>query len=542
MKNKWFLFIALIAVMITGCKKELDVEGPELASGAITITLTSPTAGEVIASNQVYTVSGNILAPRGLKEAWFTVFGTKYEITANGANVPFSVNVIVPENIPTGQTYTLTVYATDFDDNTKTLSGDFTLSQSMSAMIISPYYGVSNAVLAGLNATFKMRLNAQAPPTSVSLNIKYSEANIQTEAIDLNNPDEFFLDPDAGKNSYIIQKTLTIPGTTAAGVYDYWFEVVTATETVQVKQKLEVQAITEAWVLGDATTAGWDIDNPIALNNTGPNQFTKSLDLEADPKGFKFVLTKGSWAVNWGTTGTAPLTLDTEYDLIPNGENMKVAVTGNYVISINFTTNKFKVKAFTAPDSLYLVGGSTPAGWDPNLALPFTKKAPGIFEIWSPLTTDGFGFKFLPQHGSWDGDWGQKPGQAGTIIQDGEENCTVTENGFYRITVDFNTMTFTTEKFEWGIIGSAIPPYNWSVDVDMTWGGTAEPFTWVISNYTVQAGEFKFRANDAWTTNFGDDGTNGSLEYNGANIPIAAGTWTIKMILTPGGWTYSVTP
>jgi len=188
------------------------------------------------------------------------------------------------------------------------------------------------------------------------------------------------------------------------------------------------------------------------------------------------------------------------------------------------------------------VGGFTPEGWDPNASVPFTKKSAGIFEIWAPLNAAGGGYKFLPTHGSWDGDWGQKPGQPGTIIQDGEENCPVTEDGFYRITVDFNTMTFTAEKFIWGIIGSAIPPYNWSVDVDMTWGGAAEPYTWLISNYTVQAGEFKFRANDAWTTNFGDDGTNGSLEYNGANIPVAAGTYTFKMILTPTGWTYSVTP
>jgi hypothetical protein len=211
------------------------------------------------------------------------------------------------------------------------------------------------------------------------------------------------------------------------------------------------------------------------------------------------------------------------------------------VLNVDFNTGKFNVTAFAPPDSLYLVGGSTPAGWDPNSAIPFTKTATGVFTVWAPLTVNGSGFKFLPNHGSWSGDWGQKPGEPGKLAQDGEENCPVAADGFYRIDVNFNTMSFTTTLCDWGIIGSSIPPYNWSVDENLTWGGASDPYTWSISNYTVQAGEFKFRANDAWDINFGDDGNNGSLEYGGANIPIAAGTWTIKLKLNPNNWTYSVT-
>ena len=49
------------------------------------------------------------------------------------------------------------------------------------------------------------------------------------------------------------------------------------------------------------------------------------------------------------------------------------------------------------------------------------------------------------------------------------------------------------------------------------------PFT----GATLVDGEIKIRQNDAWGVNYGDDGNNGSLELNGANIPVTAGTYNI---------------
>ena len=56
--------------------------------------------------------------------------------------------------------------------------------------------------------------------------------------------------------------------------------------------------------------------------------------------------------------------------------------------SIDFVRNLF-------PDDLFLVGGSTSAGWDAANAIPFTKKGEGIFEIYEYIEVDGSGFKFL---------------------------------------------------------------------------------------------------------------------------------------------------
>ena len=35
------------------------------------------------------------------------------------------------------------------------------------------------------------------------------------------------------------------------------------------------------------------------------------------------------------------------------------------------------------------------------------------------------------------------------------------------------------------------------------------------------------RQNDAWGLNYGDDGNDGLMEVNGANIPVSAGTYNI---------------
>ena len=40
-------------------------------------------------------------------------------------------------------------------------------------------------------------------------------------------------------------------------------------------------------------------------------------------------------------------------------------------------------------------------------------------------------------------------------------------------------------------------------------------------------GEIKVRQNDAWGLNYGDDGNDGLMEVNGANIPVSAGIYNI---------------
>jgi starch-binding outer membrane protein SusE/F len=76
----------------------------------------------------------------------------------------------------------------------------------------------------------------------------------------------------------------------------------------------------------------------------------------------------------------------------------------------------------------------------------------------------------------------------------------------------------------WGIIGSATPT-GWGSDSNFDYDLTTKLYSITMA---MVVGEFKFRLDDAWTLNYGDDGNNLTMEANGSNIPItSAGTYKI---------------
>ncbi|NQU84779.1 MAG: RagB/SusD family nutrient uptake outer membrane protein [Mariniphaga sp.] len=119
----------------------------------------------------------------------------------------------------------------------------------------------------------------------------------------------------------------------------------------------------------------------------------------------------------------------------------------------------------------------------------------------------------------------------------------ITETGKYLITLNAGTpdYTYTIEKYDtmdqWGIIGSATPT-GWDSDVNMEYNEEEGLWSLLIE---LSGGEFKFRANDSWTYNVGDNGLDGTLEQDGANIPITVpGKYLI--IFDPENMTYILEP
>ena len=90
----------------------------------------------------------------------------------------------------------------------------------------------------------------------------------------------------------------------------------------------------------------------------------------------------------------------------------------------------------------------------------------------------------------------------------------------------------------WGIVGSG---YN-----DWGNGGPDAPFYTtdqadvVVAYVTLLNGEVKFRENNDWANNFGDDGADGTLEAGGANIATTAGTY--KVTFDTANNTYTIEP
>ncbi|PZX92400.1 hypothetical protein DOS84_16470 [Flavobacterium aquariorum] len=89
---------------------------------------------------------------------------------------------------------------------------------------------------------------------------------------------------------------------------------------------------------------------------------------------------------------------------------------------------------------------------------------------------------------------------------------------------------------DWGIIGSATPG-GWDADTDLDYDLATKKYTY---NGALAVGEYKFRKDNGWDVNYGDDGNDLTLEPGGANIPITtAGNYTIVIDFTAK--TYTIT-
>lgn len=132
-------------------------------------------------------------------------------------------------------------------------------------------------------------------------------------------------------------------------------------------------------------------------------------------------------------------------------------------------------------------------------------------------------------------------GTSGTLkIGDwGGNNIMITSAaGYHQIKADLNAETYSILRTEWGLIGSSVPPYDWSVDVDMTYNTMEGVWTITLDLVT---GDIKFRANDAWSLDYGSDNANGICDQGGANIPIATdGNYTITLDLRGPLYRYTI--
>lgn len=204
------------------------------------------------------------------------------------------------------------------------------------------------------------------------------------------------------------------------------------------------------------------------------------------------------------------------------------------------TVEKVHTITFTESNpAMYLVGGSTGAGWEPNLSTPmslYDSESRYKFEIFEYITVDGDGFKFLPTQDGWDGDLGK--GDAEGTLTPGGGNVEVESDGFYRVRIDTEALTYELLETSWGVIGDATPG-GWDNDTDMTFAGGKGTYVWTVT-LNLQPGELKFRANDDWGINLGGDQSN--LTYDGDNIAIGdAGSYTIELNLAPGAFTTTIT-
>ncbi len=182
---------------------------------------------------------------------------------------------------------------------------------------------------------------------------------------------------------------------------------------------------------------------------------------------------------------------------------------------------------------IYVPGGYQ--GWNPATAQQLASAAgDNTYEGYIFFPDDQKEFK-LTLGPDWSNNLGDD-GANGTLEPNGA-NLTIPEGGFYKINVDLTALTYTLQKTNWGLIGDATPG-GWGSDQDMTYDATEKAWTITVG---LTAGFVKFRANDDWGLNYGDNGSDALLEQGGANINIPSnGTYVIKLYLDKPDYTYSI--
>lgn len=183
---------------------------------------------------------------------------------------------------------------------------------------------------------------------------------------------------------------------------------------------------------------------------------------------------------------------------------------------------------------LYVPGGYQ--GWDPTKTNTVLASAnvDGRYEGYLYFPDANTEFK-ITDGPSWDVNYGDTG--ADGVLDAGGDNIKAGEAGMYKIDVDLNTLTYTLLRTDWGLIGSATPG-GWDSDQNLTYDAAAG--TWSIQLDLVP-GDIKFRANDDWGLNYGDNGPDALLEKDGSNITIAnAGNYKITLFLDKPDHTYSI--
>lgn len=129
----------------------------------------------------------------------------------------------------------------------------------------------------------------------------------------------------------------------------------------------------------------------------------------------------------------------------------------------------------------------------------------------------------------------------GTMSSSATGNLFVPSTGYYQLKADLGKNTWSAEKTTFGIVGDGVPG-GWEGDTEMTYDATAKE--WKATADLIGGKFIKFRANHAWTIDYGENTTpNGFVKQGGGNIAVpVSGSYTIVLNLSnPGNYSYTLT-
>lgn len=272
-------------------------------------------------------------------------------------------------------------------------------------------------------------------------------------------------------------------------------------------------------MIGDFTS--WSSD--VIMTTTDNENWTVNNQAFLVAGGVKFRQDQ-DWATNWGSLDF-PSGIGTQ-----GGDNIPVPA-GIYDVTFNSVTGAYTfTEVVTSFDNIGFNGGfnafGTPEAMVTADGIQYVKtdfyfNAPGVKFV-NSTTNQTFGGAMFPM---------------GAAVVNGPEIPLT--SGFYNVGFDKSVPGYAFQEVPVGIIGSAIPPYDWSVDVPMT--STDGGVTFQLNGFTINDGVCKFRANGGWATNWGGtDFPSGTAALNAGDLPVTAGTYDITFNRVTGEYNFAL--
>lgn len=214
-------------------------------------------------------------------------------------------------------------------------------------------------------------------------------------------------------------------------------------------------------------------------------------------------------------------------------ENVEDMISSPFAISVTPYFIDVDYPEIYVPGSYQSASGYD-TDWTPEVAPALSSIEDNErYEGYVYMANGGNQFKFNPER-NWDADYGDNEPD-GTLDFQGA-NIELADAGYYKMNVNLNTLTYEILNTDWGLIGDATG--SWDNDTDMTYDPVGKVWTLDID---LVPGFIKFRANDAWDLNYGDNEGDLILEEGGSDIEItASGNYTIVLDLGEAPYSYEV--
>lgn len=272
-------------------------------------------------------------------------------------------------------------------------------------------------------------------------------------------------------------------------------------------------------IVGDFSNWGSDV----VMTTTDNVNYTLTAYTFSISGGVKF-RQDAAWTNSWGAdsfpTGVATLNVPT---------NIPVPA-GTYNIDFNLNTLVYSFTSVSSGfDDIGFIGG---------------------FNDWSesePLfTSDGNQYSYTDYYFSandvkfrkdnnWTVSWGGNTFPNGEAILNSTNNIPLTV-GFYNVAFNYNALNYTFIQVPVSIIGPAALGWNTDVPMISTDGG----INFTLNSYNLVDGQLKFRANNSWTKNWGNNAfPSGTGTLDGQEIQVPAGVYNITFNRITGEYNFA---